>query len=98
MTDKQVIYNGVPMHPDWPAKIEAAQLVTHFVIGGQSFPRIRYGDEPGDWGADRQPCHDCGVVKGQFHVGPICDVEHCPSCGGQVISCECQYEGDEADV
>ena len=87
--------NGVHMNPDWPAKIEDAQNKTTYVINGAVYERIRYGNEADDWGADVGPCHDCGVVKGQFHVGPLCDVERCPRCGGQVISCECEYEGDE---
>lgn len=33
-------------------------------IGGKLVDRIRYGDEREDWGADRGPCHDCGVAKG----------------------------------
>ncbi len=98
MTDERIIFNGTSMTADWPAKIEAAQALTHYVIDGQSFARIRYGDESEDWGADRKPCHDCGVIKGQLHVGPACDVERCPSCGGQVIGCECNYEGDEEGV
>lgn len=83
------------MTPDWPEKIAAAQLITHYEIGGQLLPRVKYGDEEDDWGADRVPCHDCGVVKGQYHVGPACDVERCPSCGGQVIGCDCEYAGDD---
>ena len=97
MTTDRIIFNGVSMTLDWPNKIEAAQLITHYIIGGEAIPRVRYGDEQDDWGADRQPCHDCGVLKGQFHVGPGCDVERCPSCGGQVIGCDCDYEGDEPD-
>lgn len=94
MSDEKVIYNGVSMHPSWPARIESAQAITTYVINGEVYKRIRYGEENEDWGADRGPCHDCGVVKGQFHVGPACDVERCPRCGGQVIGCDCEHEGD----
>lgn len=34
-------------------------------------------------------CHDCGIQHGNFHH-PGCDVEKCPRCGGQIISCGCQ--------
>jgi hypothetical protein len=78
MSDERVSDNGVPRGPGWPAHIEAARRLAHYAIGGRPCPRIRYGDEPDDWGADRQACHDCGVHKGQFHVGPACDVERCP--------------------
>jgi hypothetical protein len=96
MSEERILYNGVWVSHDWPARIDAAQAITHYVIGSNAISRIRYGEEPDDWGADRQPCHHCGVIKGQFHVGPVCDVERCPGCGGQVISCECDYEDDES--
>ena len=35
-------------------------------------------------------CHDCGVVEGVLHV-PGCDMERCPFCGAQLISCACAY-------
>jgi len=69
-------------------EIDAAQLQRTVVIAGIERQRVRYGEEAEDWGADRQPCHDCGAVKGQFHVFG-CDVERCPVCGGQLIFCEC---------
>lgn len=89
MTDQKfVIYNGAHMIDGWPEKIQAAQFITTVVTDGKECDRIRYGDEE-DWGSDRQPCHDCRVIKGQFHV-PGCDVERCPVCGGQIIGCECE--------
>ena len=89
MKREYVVFNGMKMVAEWPAKILEAQAITSYVISGHSRERIRYGDEATDWNAAGVPCHDCGVVKSQYHVPAICDVEECPACGGQVISCDC---------
>jgi predicted Zn-ribbon and HTH transcriptional regulator len=36
-------------------------------------------------------CHDCGIVnkKGNLHHFG-CDMERCPKCRGQLISCNCK--------
>jgi hypothetical protein len=34
-------------------------------------------------------CHDCGAREGELHKLRGCDMERCPFCGGQLISCGC---------
>jgi hypothetical protein len=36
-------------------------------------------------------CGECGAREGQLH-SPGCEMERCPFCGGQLISCDCIYE------
>lgn len=43
-------------------------------------------------GDDR--CHDCYVKSGGRHH-PGCDMERCPRCNGQLISCGCLDKEDE---
>jgi hypothetical protein len=74
--------------PEGMAELAAAQERTHYPIGGLFFPRIKYGSEAFDWHADTIPCHDGAAVKGQFHT-PGCDVEECPNCHQQALSCNC---------
>jgi len=37
-----------------------------------------------------ETCHDCGACEGQIHEYG-CDMERCPFCGRQLISCDCCY-------
>lgn len=53
-------------------------------VKGQSLTPIR-------WFGTR-PCHDCNTPPGGFHH-PGCDMESCPNCYGQLISCNCIEEG-----
>lgn len=72
---------------------------TETTYGGDDFPdgvereRVRYGDESSD--RDTDFCHDCNAPRGGLHH-PGCDVEECPFCSGQAISCECGEEETEA--
>src|SRR5882724_2115155 len=68
------------------AELAAAQERTHYPIGERLLTRIRYGNEAFDWHSDTIPCHDCAAIKGQLHT-PGCDVEECPNCHEQALSC-----------
>ena len=39
----------------------------------------------------KQRCHDCGAYDGEFHAFG-CDMEVCPFCGKQLITCDCIYQ------
>lgn len=42
-------------------------------------------------------CHDCNVLEGEIH-GYGCDMERCPFCGRQLITCACCFEHLGIDI
>jgi hypothetical protein len=76
----------------WGMKLLDAQFIGH--VG--PFKRIRCGRErhlsfltPGPG----QYCHDCGCVRGEYHVFG-CDSEECSNCGDQAFCCGCDDESE----
>jgi hypothetical protein len=79
-------------------------------LHAKRYRRIKYGnekwtDESGEPFKDgegnsydyekitAEPCHDCSAIKGQYHAHG-CDVEQCPRCKGQALSCRCKLMRD----
>jgi len=77
--------------PRWHGDKKPRVSPVQFVINGQAFDRVPYGEGSDD--LDHPKCDDCGVLRGKLHlIG--CDLEPCPRCGGQAITCDCFYEDD----
>ncbi|GAC1433796.1 MAG: hypothetical protein NVSMB65_07770 [Chloroflexota bacterium] len=67
-----------------------------YLVQGREYARLAFGQErdmPASLPHER--CHDCGCWPGRQHH-PGCDMEECPLCHGQLISCECL--DDDAEV
>lgn len=79
---------------DCEREMTAAETCTveEVLIGNRRFARTPVAS------VDRAGrCGDCGAGGGGFHhLG--CDLERCPSCGWQLISCDCYREwGDDGE-
>jgi hypothetical protein len=44
----------------------------------------------------RMICHDCGIKEGELHK-ENCDMERCPKCKGQLLSCDCDIQNISID-
>ena len=79
-------YCGQEMH-------EAASCVgTHVTLRDGRYERVPWGNETKPW--DHGPrCGDCDVLPGGIHH-MNCDIEECPRCHGQLLTCECWPEGE----
>lgn len=64
--------------------------------GGARIDMIAWGQERPGWTSRRAACGDCGVQPGGFHH-PGCDVQRCPVCSGQMLSCGCRFDEDPPD-
>lgn len=61
-------------------------------VNGRVVPMVPFGSERGSRSKLRR-CGDCGVERGGWHH-PGCDVQRCPLCHGQLLSCGCRFDQD----
>jgi len=62
-----------------------------FTHKGKEYERFKVGGK-GDFFEDDatgETCGDCGARYGHYHHCG-CDCEHCPVCGGQLLTCGCE--------
>ena len=92
-----------------PAAVSCTDPV--YEIDGKTYPRIAFGEENASQNKPEslfkidydylavepdERCHDCKVIVGGLHH-PGCDVERCPRCKWQAISCGCANEDEDED-
>ena len=68
-----------------------ANYKADYLIRGKLYRPIFYGEEEVAWGDyedEETTCGDCGCHLGEQHL-PECDVQECPRCREQMLSCDC---------
>ena len=70
--------------------------VDAFHQDGHHFDMIPFDGEHGRRTSDAR-CGDCGVLGGGWHH-PGCDLQDCPACGGQLLSCGCRFDEDGPEL
>lgn len=83
---------------DCKKEMETARscVFPYLIHKGKAYDRRITQEHIDDWGyTTKDRCGDCGI---QMKAGNVhhygCDIERCPICGGQLISCDC-FDGEE---
>lgn len=83
---------GQKGYDEYQEKVKSERKQENFTIDGMSYPRIPWGAEKRFGEVETKPdelCHDCLAEPGMLHIFN-CDMEECPKCGNQALSCPCE--------
>ena len=91
-----VNYRGRTIQNHHPLEIVVSQRYNGLRTGVKGkykyYKRHRYGSGPDkDFVKPDVPCQDCAVEFGELHI-PYCDLESCPICCEQLLSCACNKD------
>jgi hypothetical protein len=88
-----VAYRGMRVKREWVDEIRRAQEHATYLINGEVYERVTFGDEPGRSERPKTPCPGCAVKVGEYHVSG-CEYEICPACLSPALDCVCTYQDD----
>ncbi|MBR1403067.1 MAG: hypothetical protein IJ558_02705 [Treponema sp.] len=90
--EKNIEYQGSLMCVQNPVDIITAQKKNGIIYKGTVYERIPFGRETKtNWASITKYCGDCCVLIGQYHTEG-CDIEECPICHKQFLTCDCQID------
>ena len=91
-----VVFFGQAMTRDWADELAAEQLEPELHDADGSYTRIAYGHEtfcdPVE--SHDTPCRHCSTIRGKLHFHS-CDYEQCPKRNWEMMSCDCEFIGQE---
>jgi hypothetical protein len=94
MDDRSFVqYRGMRVNREWMKEISRAQEQATYMIGGQVYERVAFGEESGLAERPKTPCPGCVAKVGEYHVSG-CEYERCPACDNPALECECAYQDD----
>ncbi|MBS4536785.1 hypothetical protein GOQ29_14280 [Clostridium sp. D2Q-14] len=87
---------------EFKKELESNQNYHHYIsVNNKKYKRIKMGSENDFFREldkveyisdiyEREYCHDCLAKNGKYHMFEYhCDLEVCPVCGGQILTCGC---------
>jgi hypothetical protein len=89
-----VTYRGKNFVNYYPLEIVSAQKYNCLRLntdkGYKYYERYKFGPGPDDEIFEGE-CPDCAVKLGEYHASG-CDIERCPICNWQLLSCNCDAD------